>query len=220
MTATTSKNTDQIREDRKLVRRLLAGDEEAFRRFLDDYAGGLYRFALARLDDDETLAQEIVQATVVSALESLDSYRGEAALFSWLCSCCRHQISGHFRRLKRRPPQVELVEDAPEIRAVLDSLAAGIDGPEDALRRKEARRLVHLVLDHLQPRYGRALEWKYFEGLPVVEIARRLELSPKAAESVLTRAREAFRTGFAAVSRGLEGGFQGLRLVSPERSGA
>lgn len=220
MALATDKNTDQIREDRKLVRRLLAGEEAAFRQFLDDYSGGLYRFALARLDDDEPLAQEIVQATVVSALESLDGYRGEAALFSWLCSCCRHQISAHFRRLKRRPPQVELIEDSPEIRAVLDSLSAGLEGPEDSLRRKEARRLVHLVLDHLPPRYGRALEWKYFEGLPVVEIANRLELSPKAAESVLTRAREAFRTGFAAVSKSLEGGFQGLRLARSERSGA
>lgn len=43
----------QIRHDRALVRRLLAGDEAAFERFFDDYFGGLYRFALTRLDHDE-----------------------------------------------------------------------------------------------------------------------------------------------------------------------
>lgn len=214
-----SKATQQIREDRKLVSRLLTGEEEAFRQFLDDYASGLYRFTLPRVDHDEALAQEIVQATVVGALEDLDGFRGEATLFTWLCGCCRHQISAHYRRLKRRP-QVELVEDAPEIRKVLDALAAGIDGPEDDLRRKEARRLVHLVLDHLPPRYGRALEWKYFEGLPVREIADRLGMSPKAAESVLTRARDSFRVGFKTVSKGLDGGFRGLRLVPAEGSGS
>lgn len=108
-------------------------------------------------------------------------------------------------------------EDQPELQAVLARLAADDAGPEDALRHKEVTRLVHLTLDHLPPHYGRALEWKYLQGLPVHEIARRLETSPKAAESVLTRAREAFRKGFAAVSATLGEGFQGLRANESPR---
>ncbi len=208
-------NINQIREDRALVRRLLDGDEAAFERLFEDYFGGLYRFALTRLDFDETLAQEVVQATMLKAIEKLDTYRGEAAFFSWLCSVCRREISALFRRRKRSPTEVELIENTPEIRAVLDALAAGAAGPEEALRRKEVARLVHLTLDHLPPRYGRALEWKYFDGLAVKEIAARMGVSPKAAESVMSRAREAFRTGFGALARGLDGG---LRAV-PERNG-
>ncbi len=210
---------DQIREDRALVRRLLDGDEAAYERLFEDYFGGLYRFALTRLDFDETLAQEVVQATMLKAIEKLDTYRGEAALFSWLCSVCRHEITALFRRRKRAPVEVELIENTPEIRAVLDALAAGSTDPEDALGRKEVARLVHLTLDHLPPRYGRALEWKYFDGLPVKEIAARLEVSPKAAESVMSRAREAFRTGFGALNRGFGGGFRGLTIVPSERNG-
>ena len=56
------------------------------------------------------------------------------------------------------------------------------------------------LLDGLPARYGDALEWKYVEGLPVVEIAARLAVSPKAAESLLTRAREAFRDAFATLA--------------------
>ena len=48
-------------------------------------------------------------------------------------------------------------------------------------------------MDVLPTRYGDVLEWKYIDGLPVQEIARRLAIGPKAAESLLTRAREAFR---------------------------
>ncbi len=209
---------DQIREDRALVQRLLDGDEEAYEQLFEDYFGGLYRFALTRLDFDETLAQEVVQATMLKAIEKLDTYRGEAALFSWLCSVCRREISAYFRRRQRSPVEVELIENTPEIRAVLDGLAAGATGPEDALRRKEVGRLVHLTLDHLPPRYGRALEWKYFDGLPVKEIAARLGVSPKAAESIMSRAREAFRTGFGALARGLGGGFRGLRAATSEIS--
>ncbi len=214
-----SGNINQIREDRGLVRRLLDGDEQAYEALFEDYFDGLYRFALTRLDFDETLAQEVVQATMLKAIEKLDTYRGEAALFSWLCSVCRREITAHFRRRKRAPAEVELIENTPEIRAVLDALAAGAAGPEDALHRKEVTRLVHLTLDHLPPRYGRALEWKYFDGLSVKEIAARLGTSPKAAESVMSRAREAFRAGFGALARGLGGGAAGLRVVTSERSG-
>ena len=57
--------------------------------------------------------------------------------------------------------------------------------------------LVHATLDHLPGRYGEALEWRYIEGLSVPEIAERLDLGYKATESVLSRARKAFRDGFA-----------------------
>ena len=58
-----------------------------------------------------------------------------------------------------------------------------------------------VALDQLPQHYGNALEWKYLEGLPVKEIASRLKLSPKAAESLLTRAREAFRECFTSLTR-------------------
>ena len=212
-------NPAQLTEDKALVERLLAGDQLAYDQFFEDYFGGLYRFALTRLDFDEELARDMVQTTVVTAIERLDAYRGEGALFTWLCGICRNEISSHFRRVRRRPAQVELVEDTPEIRSVLDSLAAGAGNPEEAFHKTEIARLVHLTLDHLPPRYGRALEWKYIEGLSVREIATRLGTSSKAAESVLTRSREAFRSGFAALSKGAGDGFRGLRLVTSERTG-
>ncbi len=51
------------------------------------------------------------------------------------------------------------------------------------------------------------------------EIAARLGISPKTAESILTRSREAFRTGFSALSKSVGEGFRGLRLVTSEGVG-
>ena len=62
------------------------------------------------------------------------------------------------------------------------------------------KRLVQVVLDYLPRRYGDVLEWKYMQGLSVKEIAQRLEVAPKAAESMLNRARIAFRDGFATIA--------------------
>jgi RNA polymerase sigma-70 factor, ECF subfamily len=195
---------DPQSEDRALVRRLRAGDEEAFEHFFETYFQPLFRFALARVDQDVELAKEMTQATLCKVVEKLGTYRGEAALFSWLCSICRFEISGHFRRARRLPPTVHLVEEGDPLRGVLESLATDAGDPESALLRREVARLVHVTVDHLPPHYGQVLEWKYSDGLSVKQIAELLGTSPKAAESLLTRARQAFRDGFASLADSLD----------------
>src|SRR5216117_2664386 len=96
--------------DRFLVRRMLGGDARA--------------------------AEEVVQATLCRAVRKLSTFRGEAALLTWLCTFCRHEISAHLEKEGKRPPMVELVDDVPEVRAALDSLSEAAR-PESALRRSE-----------------------------------------------------------------------------------
>ncbi len=181
----------------ELVRRMLAADEAAFEAFFSTYFPRLFRFALPRADHDADAAEEVVQAALSQAVVKLHTFRGEAALFTWLCTFCRHELHAYYRRRRRAGPTAPLLEDIPEVRAALESLAAeGAWKAEEEARRAELGRLVQVTLDHLPPRYGTALEWKYLEGLSVKEIAERMELGPKAAESLLTRARLAFRDGF------------------------
>lgn len=189
--------------DRDLVRRMLAGDEPAFDEFFGLVFPPLYRFALARMNRDPDGAEEVAQATLCKAMTRLDTWRGEASLLTWLCTFCRHEIGEFYRRSGRHGPRVDLVEEIPEIAAALESLASAAEAdPHEQVRRAEVARLVHVTLDGLPRRYADALEWKYVQGLPVREIAERLLLSPKAAESLLTRARDAFRDGFSALARG------------------
>jgi RNA polymerase sigma-70 factor (ECF subfamily) len=87
--------------------------------------------------------------------------------------------------------------------------------PESEAGRRELSRLVQLTLDHLPGRYGQVLEWKYIQGLSVDEIAQRLGVGYKAAESLLTRARGAFRDAFALVAGAWP--VQHARAAGPER---
>jgi len=167
-------------EERELVIRLRAGDERAFETFAEHYIAGLYRFALRRLDHDRELTRDIVQSTVCKVIEKLDSYRAEAPLFTWLCACCRNEIAAHFRRAGRRPKEVELDEDIEQ------------EQPDAS----DTTELVHATLDRLPPTYARAMEWRYLDGLDVAEVAQRLALTYKAAESLLSRARGAFREAY------------------------
>ena len=188
--------------EHELVQRMLSGDQRAFEEFFDGYFPGLFRFALARMGGDEDAAEDVVQATMTAAIRKLATFRGEAALFTWLCTFCRHEIAAYCRRARRDQVTVGLVEDDPVIAAALASLAAGEAGPDTDVAQGETVRLVHVVLDRLPPRYAAALEWKYIDGMSVKEIAERLELTAKAAESMLTRARDAFREGFSILAQG------------------
>jgi len=192
-------------DDRELVRRMLAGDERAFDGFFHGYFPPLFRFAMARMNRDRDAAEEVVQTVMCRAVTKLATFRGEASLLTWLCTFCRYEISAFYESRARHQREVSLSEEGPEIRAALESLSALPDGPDRELQRQELARRIHEALDLLPAHYGRALSWKYIEGLPVDEIATRLGLGLKAAESLLVRARQAFRDGFATLGGGLAG---------------
>lgn len=180
--------------DRALARRILAGDEAAFRTLFDAFFPRLYRFAIARLDGDREAARDVVQQTFCRAIERLDTYRGEAALYAWFCQVCRNTLIDYCRATRRRGETVRLLEDEPHVRALLESIAAPATAqPDVAAWQRDVRRLIQATVDALPERYGEILEWKYIDGLSVRDIAGRLQLAEKATESLLTRARVAFR---------------------------
>lgn len=184
-----------VTSDPQLIRRMLAGDERAFEAFFNGYFPRLYRFALPRLNGDVDAARDIVQATLGKAIRKLDSFRGESGLFTWVCQICRNEIVDYIRA-ERRMRHVVLIDDQPELRAAVES----IEAPEefDLVRsygRAESARLVRVVLDRLPSGYGDALEWKYIEGESVETIGERLGIGTTAAQSLLARARRAFREG-------------------------
>jgi RNA polymerase sigma-70 factor (ECF subfamily) len=187
-------------EERELVDAMLAGEERAFTLFFETYFPRVYRFALPRVGRNQDAAKDVVQATLVKAIRALDSWRGEATLFTWLCQICRRQIADHVRAQRRHSDRVVLIDDSDEVRAALESIEApASDDPLRGADRAELGRLVHAVLDRLPQRYGEALEWKYVEGRSVEEIGERLGIGHTAAQSLLARARVAFREGVEAV---------------------
>jgi RNA polymerase sigma-70 factor (ECF subfamily) len=189
-----------LTEDMQLARRMLDGDQRAFDEFFHGYFDRLFRFALVRLNHDADATEDVVQQTLCKAIEKISLYRGESALFTWLCRICRNTIVDTFRASGQARVRIIPFEENEEIRLALESISAlRADDPQDNAVNAQVRRLVRVVLDYLPRRYGQVLEWKYIEGLSVKEIADKLGIAPKAAESTLTRARNAFRDGITAL---------------------
>jgi RNA polymerase sigma-70 factor (ECF subfamily) len=193
--------SDSVNPDLAVAQRILRGDAPTFRDLFDRFFPRLYRFALARTGGDHDVASEVAQQTLCKGIERLDSYRGEAALYTWFCQICRHTLIDHCRRSQRAAQIVQPLADEPDIRAVLEAIAAPLeDQPEVQAWRCDLRHLVQATMDALPDRYGDVLEWKYIDGLAVAEIATRLDVGVKAAESLLTRARGAFREAILAMT--------------------
>ena len=187
-------------ESTELIAGMLKGDERAFTAFFDGYFPRVYRFALPRLGGDADATAEVVQATLVKAMRKLADFRNEASLFTWVCQICRHEVVDWLRAQRRHSDKVVLMEDSPELRAAVDAIAApDTEEPANRYSAAETRRLVRSVLDRLRPRYGDALEMKYVEGLSVEEIGVELGIGTTATQSLLARARVAFRDALASV---------------------
>lgn len=172
-----------------LVERLRRGDVRAFETFADEFLPPLLRYARHRLPRHPELARDIAQATACVVVEKIATFRGESSLRTWIFACCNHEIAAYFRRAGRRPQEVELKE--------FDGWEETAGGPEVELLRNERIDLVHEALERLPPLQARAMEWRYVEGLGVDEVARRLDATYKAAESLLSRGRSAFRRAYA-----------------------
>jgi RNA polymerase sigma-70 factor (ECF subfamily) len=180
--------------DRDLVKAMLDGDEPSFRLFFDTYFPRVYRFAAPRVGNDPDACKEVVQATLTKAVRQLDTFRGESTLFSWVCQICRHEVVDYLRADKRRAARVVLIEDQPELRTALENIEAPPEEqPLHKLDREQMKALVQSMLDRLPSRYGDILEWKYIEGRSVEEIGELLGIGHTAAQSMLARARAAFR---------------------------
>jgi RNA polymerase sigma-70 factor, ECF subfamily len=189
--------------DRELVRAMRSGSEQAFNRFFRDYAPRVFRFVLPRVDRDAALAEDLCQEVLLRAMRHIDGWRGEASLFTWLCQMARNVVTDHWRRANRREGNEVLIEDHPSIAAALDSIEGDASaGPEQQQTRSELLRLVQVALDRLPGNYATALELKYVDGCSVAEIATRLDLNGIATQSLLARARGAFRDAFTTLTGG------------------
>jgi RNA polymerase sigma-70 factor (ECF subfamily) len=175
-------STERVWRERGLREAVLAGDELAWRRWYDESCEPLYAYLLWRSGGLRDCADELAQEVWMLAVRKLPSFDPvKGSFLSWLRGLGAGLARNHFRRESRR-------RAAP----LPESLAADDGGPG---RREEAES-VAVALAALPERYESVLRAKYLDGASVAEIAAVRGESAKAVESLLTRAREAFRTAY------------------------
>jgi len=188
---------EHVSDDEALARRIAAGDTDAWDGFFEHYAPWAYRFALCHLAGNHADAQDVCSDILVTAARSIkrfDPARG--TLDVWLLGLARHRLARFCRGRRIELPFI------PEIAATAKPAAPVADPADSALTRD----LVNRALAALPQRQAAVLVGKYVAGYTVDELARSAQTSTKAVESLLTRARAAFRSAFNALLDGRAGG--------------
>ena len=185
-----------MRDDRDLLDRMRRGEARAFNEFFDTYAPRLNSFAVRRSSLDPVAIEDVVQMTMISAMRSLDSYRGDAALFTWLCKICRNHLADTRRSSARRPSTQSLDELAAERPLATVVELTDFHDPLDECENESTRGAVRRVINGLPKQYSRILELRFGDDLSGREIARTLQMTEDAAESLLSRARQAFKVAW------------------------
>jgi RNA polymerase sigma-70 factor, ECF subfamily len=161
-------------DDRELVRRHVEGDPEAFGELFRRHRDRMWAVAL-RTTGNRELAADCVQDAFISAFRRASSYRGEAAVTTWLH---RIVVNACLDRLRRERPTRELAEyDLADAR---DQHAA-----------VEVRLDVQDALDHLPEGQRLALVLVDMHGLSISEAADVLEVAEGTVKSRCSRGREA-----------------------------
>lgn len=164
--------------DGEAIRRVRAGERDAFRVLVDRYQGRAYRLALRVLRDEEE-ARDAVQEAFLKAYGALDRFEGRSRFYTWLYRLVMNQCLDRRRRDRsdRHVPFEEggaaegeaAPDDPPEVLGVRFAPAAEAMG-------KELRRHLAAAIDTLPEAARATLLLREVEGLSYAEIAEALAI--------------------------------------------
>lgn len=173
-------SAEHVWRERCLRAAVLSGDEQAWCTLYNDSFAALYAYVLWRCGGLRQHADEVVQETWLVAVRRIAVFDPEQAAFAaWLRGIAALVLRNHFRRATRRGRPLSL--DGVDVAA------------RSEVEQRERAERVARALSRLSERHEAVLRAKYLDGQSIAAIAVAWNETPKAVESLLTRARQAFR---------------------------
>lgn len=166
--------------------KLRQGNKKAFHKFYRTYRPKLFGYVKTKVGNIHDV-EEIVQDSFLGFLDALPLFQGKSSLWTFLVSITRHEIADYYRKkyAKRALTLVPFID---------------LGYTQDLYSAKETRANFNAALKQVLPEERKLILWKYEQKLPIKEIAHRLDITPKAAESRLFRARKAFQVAYIEVA--------------------
>lgn len=174
-------------DERELVKRAQAGDFEAFSTLITKYQRQVFNLA-KRMTRNQADAEDILQETMLKAIDNIEKFRGDSSFGTWLYSIALNAGRAFLNQEKRA--------DLKPIDEYLP--AGGHDGdtrlhewrdPHQVLEQAQLKKYLDEAIDELRAEYSIPFILRYIEELPVKEIARIMNLSEAATKSRILRAR-------------------------------
>ena len=174
----------RAQRERDLRDAVLTGDEQAWRWWYEESFAPLDAYVAWRCGGLRDLADDVLQETWLVAVRRIRDFDpAQGSFLGWLSGIAANVIRARLRQSGRAKARVQSLGGAEQI----------CSAPLPDADRDDPAERVARALDELPERYERVLRAKYLEQRSVANIAEAWQESAKAVESLLTRARQAFR---------------------------
>jgi RNA polymerase sigma-70 factor (ECF subfamily) len=166
----------------------------------NSHRGYLLRVAMLQLRDND-LAEDVVQDTLLAALQGATGFSGRSSLKTWLTGILKHKIVDAIRRKTREPAFASLEEECQleDFDALFDDTGhwenppADWGDPESELSRQQFFDIMQFCLEKLPPNTGRVFMMREVMELTSDEICKELAITSTNLWVILYRARVALR---------------------------
>ncbi len=125
-------------DDRELVRKLLAKDDQAYRFFYETYRNKIYKACVYLLGYRDPDAEDVAQEVFLAAFKQLPLFEFRSSLYHWLYRICMYLC---YERIRKRRRQVSAAEE--ELAAAMDPIA--MERQDREQEESEKQRMVELV---------------------------------------------------------------------------
>ena len=182
--------------ERMLLGRLVRRDEEAFNQVVSSYGDRVYNLVL-RLVGSPAEAEDVAQEVFVTVFKSIDTYRGEAKLSTWILRIAANHSKNRIKYLSRRRTTSHEARDGTDVTDLPDEgkapVQAHFDAPDVMLEAAETERLLQDAIGKLDEEQRLLVVLRDVEELSYEEIVEVTGLPEGTVKSRLHRARMALK---------------------------
>jgi RNA polymerase sigma-70 factor (ECF subfamily) len=179
--------------ERKLVRKLRARDEDAFTELVRSYQHKVFNIVL-RIVGDRSEAEEVSQEVFVTVFKHIGQFRGDAKFSTWLYRISTNHARNRVKYLARRSQRAhQALEDTSEGAIHDGATSERLADPHEAALGNELEAIVQDGLASLNEMHRTILVLRDIEHLSYAEISNVVELPEGTVKSRLFRARAALK---------------------------
>lgn len=179
---------EEANDEGRLLSRAQGGDMEAFGNICQRFEGPLLRQAIA-LRCHATVAEDLVQETLVEAWKSLRRYNGSCRFYTWLCAI----LLNRHRTLLRRKRWLWFGSERAEASDDLERMPAGEPLPDEAAQSRDQARLIRDCIAALPARQQQVIHLRFYADDSLEGIATAAGCSVGTVKSRLFHALEKLR---------------------------
>lgn len=173
-------------DEKQFIKLLQEGNENAYRELINTYKNKIFKTALGFVPFAD-VAEDLTQEVFIEVFRSINSFRGDSKLSSWLYRITINKSINYINKNKKHL-QSKTIDEYAEY-SIFSDLQTDKDEALKIIYQKEQRKIINEALSKLPERQRICFSLNKTEGLSYKEISEIMQISVSSVESLIHRAK-------------------------------